>query len=414
MNNRRTILVIGSGAREHALCWALRKSPDAGRIYMAPGHGGLEDLAEPIGLRTEAEIVAFAEQRQALVVVGPEQPLADGLADKLRARGVAVVGPSAAAARVESSKAEAKALMARLGIPTAAFVTAERPDQALDALGRFPGGVVVKADGLAQGKGVVVAETRREAAQAVLDLMTGRRFGPAGDRVVLEERLAGTEMSFMVLTDGVRHLALPASRDYKRLGDNDEGPNTGGMGAIAPHPALTPALEDAILERIVAPLLDALAREGRPFSGVLYAGLMLTDRGPYVLEWNARLGDPETGVVLPLLHDDLLPYFEGVAAGRLPDRPLRWSGAAVGVVMAAPGYPEQAESGIPIALPLEPRALVFQAGTERVDGTLLNRGGRTLLVVGRDETLPAARSAAYREVGRIGFPNAQYRRDIGG
>ncbi|MGC8487030.1 MAG: phosphoribosylamine--glycine ligase [Clostridia bacterium] len=412
MTSKRTVLVIGSGAREHAIAWMLKESPDVGTVYMAPGHGGLGQTALPVSLPTPAHIMDFAEKTRALVVIGPEQPLADGLADALSARGIPVVGPSAAAARVESSKAEAKALMARLHIPTARFEVVESPAQALEKLDAFPDGVVVKVDGLAQGKGVVVAE-RWEAGGVVEAMMTGHRFGAAGDRVVLEERLTGVEMSYMVLTDGVRQVALPTSRDYKRLLDGDRGPNTGGMGAVAPHPDHSPALRGQIADTIVQPLLDALAAEGRPFRGILYAGLMLTDRGPYVLEWNARLGDPETGVVLPLLCDNLFPYFEGLASGQLPDVPLRSQGSAVGVVLAAPGYPDAAQKGIPVSLHPNPEAIIFQAGTEVRDGALRNTGGRTLLVVGTGDSMPAAREQAYREVGRIAFPGAQVRGDIG-
>ncbi|MCL4368840.1 MAG: phosphoribosylamine--glycine ligase [Actinobacteria bacterium] len=412
MSSKQTVLIIGSGAREHAIAWMLKKSPEVGTVYMAPGHGGLGEIAVPVSLSTPAHIIAFAEKTGALVVIGPEQPLADGLGDALCARGLKVVGPSAAAARVESSKAEAKALMTRLQIPTARFEVVESLAQALEKLDAFPDGVVVKADGLAQGKGVVVAE-RWDAARVVEAMMTGHRFGTAGDRVVLEERLTGVEMSYMVLTDGVRQVALPTSRDYKRLLDGDRGPNTGGMGAIAPHPDATPALLDQIADTIVAPLLWALAEEGRPFRGILYAGLMLTDRGPYVLEWNARLGDPEAGVVLPLLGDDLFPYFEGLASGELPNAPLGAQGSAVGVVMATPGYPYESQKGIPVTLPPNPEAIIFQAGTEVRDGALRNTGGRTLLVVGQGGSMTAAREQAYRAVSRIAFPGAQIRGDIG-
>jgi phosphoribosylamine--glycine ligase len=412
MTSKRTVLVIGSGAREHAIAWMLKKSPDVGTVYMAPGHGGLGETAVPVSLPTPAHIMDFAAKTRALVVIGPEQPLADGLADALSARGIPVVGPSAAAARVESSKAEAKVLMARLHIPTARFEVVESLAQALEKLDVFPDGVVVKVDGLAQGKGVVVAE-RWEAAGVVEAMMTGHRFGAAGDRLVLEERLTGVEMSYMVLTDGVHQVALPTSRDYKRLLDGDRGPNTGGMGAVAPHPDDSPTLRGQIADTITQPLLDALAAEGRPFRGILYAGLMLTDRGPYVLEWNARLGDPETGVMLPLLCDDLFPYFEGLASGQLPDAPLRSHGSAVGVVLAAPGYPDAAQKGIPVSLPPSPEAIIFQAGTELRDGALRNTGGRTLLVVGQGGSMSAAREQAYREVRRIAFPGAQIRGDIG-
>ncbi len=413
MTSKQTVLVIGSGAREHAIAWALRKSPDVGTIYVTPGHGGLGETATPMVLPDASHIVAFAEETRAVVVIGPEGPLAAGLGDLLAARGVPVVGPSAAAARIESSKVEAKTLMARLQIPTARFRVAESLAEAEDAVGDFPDGVVVKADGLAQGKGVVVADSRGEALSAIAGMMKDHQFGQAGDRVVLEERLDGVEMSFMVLTDGVRYTALPTSRDYKRLRDGDYGPNTGGMGAVAPHPSDSETLHRLISDQIVSPLLTGLADEGRPFRGILYAGLMLTRAGPFVLEWNARLGDPETGVVLPLLKQDLWPYFEGIATGRLPDAPLEAEGVAVGVVMAAPGYPEAVEKGIPLSLPEAPRALFFQAATEMREGVLRNTGGRTLLIVGRGEDVETARACAYADLGRTVFRGARYRRDIG-
>jgi len=407
------ILIIGSGAREHALAWSLRRSAAAGAVYVSPGHAGLAPEAEAVALPTPDAIRRFARDHGCLVVIGPEQPLADGLSDWLRGDNIRVVGPSRRAARVESSKADAKRLMAKAGIPTARFVVVDREADAVAALAReFPDGCAVKADGLAQGKGVFVADTPHEALQAVHRLLTERRLGAAGARVVLEERLRGEEMSVMVVTDGAHFQYLPSARDYKRLLDEDRGPNTGGMGAVAPHPAWTPQLADTVAATVIDPLLYALRQEGRPFAGILYAGLMLTEEGPYVLEWNARLGDPEAGVVLPLVTDDLLAVFSDLADGQAPDVPLHWEGAAVGVVMAAPGYPDAPRRDIPLAFSEVPGALLFQAATRRVDGQLVNGGGRTFLAVGQGADWAAARELAYRQVARVRFPGAQFRRDI--
>jgi phosphoribosylamine--glycine ligase len=407
------ILIIGSGAREHALAWSLGRSRSAHAVYVSPGHAGLAPEAEAVNLPTPDAIRRFAREHDCLVVIGPEQPLADGLSDWLRGDNIRVVGPSRRAARVESSKADAKRLMAKAGIPTARFVVVDREADALTALAHdFPEGCAVKADGLAQGKGVFVCDSPHEALQAVHRLLTERRLGAAGARVVLEERLRGEEMSAMVVTDGTRFQFLPSARDYKRLLDDDRGPNTGGMGAVAPHPSWTPRLADTLAATVIDPLLHALREEGRPFVGILYAGLMLTDNGPYVLEWNARLGDPEAGVVLPLVTDDLLEVFSELADGKAPVSPLHWEGAAVGVVMAAPGYPEAPRRDIPLSFSEVPGALLFQAGTRRVGGQLVNGGGRTFLAVGRGATWAEARALAYRQVAGIQFPGAQFRRDI--
>lgn len=409
------VLIVGSGAREHALAWCLAQSPRVGHVYVAPGHAGLGPDAQAVSLRSPDAIRRFARDERCLVVIGPEQPLADGLSDWLRGDGVRVVGPSRAATRVESSKADAKRLMSWAGIPTARYVVVEDESDAIRVLTTtFSEGCVVKADGLAQGKGVFVTRTPHDALLAVRALLTERRLGAAGSRVVLEERLEGEEMSVMVITDGTRFQYLPSARDYKRLGDGDVGPNTGGMGAVAPHPAWTPALADRVSATIIEPMLGALRAEGRPFAGVLYAGLMLTPEGPQVLEWNARLGDPEAGVVLPLVDDDLLTVLDDLAEGRVADAPLSWSDAAVGVVMAAPGYPAAPVRHLPIHIDPVEGALVFQAGTVEHNGQLVNGGGRTVLAVGRGATMESARRLAYRQVAAIKFPGGQFRRDIGG
>jgi phosphoribosylamine--glycine ligase len=410
------ILVVGNGAREHALAWSLRREEGVGRVYAAPGNAGMAEVAECLGPMAEEALVAWAGAHVSLVVIGPEAPLAAGLADRLRQAGIPVVGPGRDAARIESSKAYAKRLMAKAGIPTARFTVVSSFEEGRARLRDFDTeqGVVVKADGLAAGKGVVVAASRAEAEAALAALFVERRWQDAGRIGVLEERLSGVEMSVMVLTDGTRFRWLPPARDYKRLRDGDEGPNTGGMGSVAPHPAWTPALADAIADRIIEPMLAALSREGHPFRGILYAGLMLTAAGPMVLEWNARLGDPEATVMLPLIQGDWVGHLRGAAEGRLPDTPLTAAGAAVGVVLAAPGYPDRPEAGIPLTIPPDPDALVFHAATaRRADGTLVNTGGRSLCVVGRGRDIAEARHQAYRMVDRISFPAASVRRDIG-
>lgn len=409
------VLIIGNGAREHAWGWSLRQDPGVQRLYASPGNAGLAEIAECVaGLDTAAKAAAFAREHDTLVVIGPEAPLAAGWADVMRQQGVLVVGPSRAAARIESSKAFAKELMGRAGIPTAGAIPVATVIEAETALRtHFRGGpVVVKADGLAQGKGVVVARHSGEAMPFIRDLLERRRLGDAGRVVLLEEQLMGPEMSLMAVTDGQRFHWLPPSRDYKRLGDGDDGPNTGGMGALAPHPAWNEALAEEARRRIFEPLLEALAEDGTPFQGVLYAGLMLTAEGPKVLEWNARLGDPEAAVTLPLLTANILPYLEGMATGHLPEQALTWKGVAVGVVMAAPGYPEHPVKEIPCEVHPVPGALIFHAATERGADGLKNHGGRTFCVVGRGRTWAEARDLAYSQVRAISFPGSLVRTDI--
>jgi phosphoribosylamine--glycine ligase len=407
------VLVVGAGAREHALAWALARSPAVDRVFAAPGNAGMADVAECLDLGDDEALVAFAARRRLWVVVGPEAPLARGLADRLAAQGVRVVGPSQAAARIESSKADAKRVMEAAGIPTARAVVVRSWAEAEAALDGFGGDVVVKADGLAAGKGVTVCASRTEALAAVRALLVDDALGPAGRTVVLEERLWGEEMSVMVVTDGTRFVYLPPARDYKRLETGDRGPNTGGMGSVAPHPAWTPALAEGIAARIIDPLLATLRREGRPFRGVLYAGLMLTDEGPKVLEFNARFGDPEATVMLPLLQDDLFAWLAAAAGASWPLGTPTWTGAAVGVVLAAPGYPSRPATGIPVAVDPLPDALVFHAGTVRdKGGTVVNSGGRTLVAVGLGPDVPTARQRAYDQVQRIRFAGATWRRDI--
>ncbi|MET3762012.1 phosphoribosylamine--glycine ligase [Sphingomonas sp. UYEF23] len=410
------VLLIGSGGREHALSWKLAQSPRLRTLFAAPGNPGIAAHAQIVSLELtdHAAVVAFcAEQSVELVVIGPEAPLVDGLGDSLRAAGVAVFGPDKAAAQLEGSKAFTKALCDRAGIPTAGYVHATSRAEARHALDRFGVPVVVKADGLAAGKGVTVAMTREEAEAALADL-----FGARGGEAVIEEFLEGEEASLFVLTDGTDILSFGSAQDHKRVGEGDTGPNTGGMGAYSPARVLTPDLEARAIEDIVKPTVAAMAAAGTPFSGVLYAGLMLTADGPKLIEYNARFGDPECQVLMARLDEDLLELLLSVATGTLGERePTKWvSQTALTVVLAANGYPGTPASGGTIddvAEAEETGALVFQAGT-RLDGEqLVASGGRVLAVTALGDTVAAAQQAAYHAVDQIVFPSGFCRRDIG-
>ncbi len=413
------VLVVGSGAREHALIWALAKSPSVSRLWAIPGNPGMTELAETVDIPPSdvAAIAAWADARGiGLVVVGPEAPLALGLADLLQQRGIAVFGPTRAAAELEWSKGFAKEFMRRHDIPTAPFGIFDDVAPALDYARAAGAPLVVKADGLAAGKGVIVCQTVAEAEEAIRAILVARAFGEAGERVVIEDFLAGEELSVIALVDGERFATLPLARDYKRLGDGDRGPNTGGMGSFAPVTGLDPGLLATVRERVIAPTVAGLRAEGRPFRGALYAGIMVTADGPQVLEFNCRFGDPETQVILPLLDGDLAALLRACAAGRLDaDEIPAGAGAAVCVVLAAAGYPEQPRrgeviTGIPAAQ--EAGALVFQAGAALRDGHLVTQGGRVLSVVGTGDDLAAAARRAYAGAEAIAFAGKQFRRDI--
>ncbi len=414
------VLVVGGGGREHALVWKLRQSPRVREVYCLPGNAGIARLArcvpgDPEDVRAVADFAQ--EERVDLTVVGPEAPLVAGLVDELARRGLPACGPTAAAAAIEGSKVFAKELMARHGIPTAAYRVFDDPAAAREYVERLGGPVVVKAEGLAAGKGVVVAPGPAEAAAAVEEIMVRRAFGEAGRRVVVEEYLEGEEVSVLALTDGERVLTLPSSQDHKRALDGDRGPNTGGMGAYSPAPVLTPDLAQRVEQEILLPAVRALAAEGRPYRGVLYAGLMLTAEGPKVLEFNCRFGDPETQAVLPRLEGDLADALEAAAGGDLRGVSLSWRpDAAVCVVLASEGYPGPYEKGRPISGLEEAEAmadvLVFHAGTVRRDGQVVTAGGRVLGVTGLGPTIAAARERAYEAVERIRFAGCHYRRDI--
>lgn len=417
------VLVIGSGAREHALTARLAGERDVGAVICAPGNPGMAAIAETRAVDlSNPDAIADLAAREAidLTVVGPELPLSVGVADRFVRDGRLLLGPTAAAAQLESSKAFAKAFMARHGVPTARFQTCDAVDEAMASVraGRFGLPVVLKADGLAAGKGVVVADTREAAESAIVAAMRERRFGAAGERLVIEECLSGPEVSFFVLSDGARALPIGTAQDHKRVLDEDRGPNTGGMGAFAPSPLVDAALEARIMHEIVEPVIAGMAVEGHPFVGFLYVGLMLTASGPQVIEFNVRLGDPEAQVVLPLVDEPLLPLLVAAAAGRLRAPRCRVSSERlVGVVLASRGYPDSAESGQPIRgiddAERLPGVTVYHAGTARRDGQLVTAGGRVLTVVGRADTFEHAIACAYEGVGRIQFEGMQYRRDIG-
>jgi phosphoribosylamine--glycine ligase len=413
------VLLIGSGAREHALAWKLRQSPRVDELMCLPGNPGMTRLGSTIeGVSpTDAGAVAAVARVHAvdLVVVGPEAPLAAGVSDAVTRLGIPVWGPSRAAARLETSKAFAKDVLTRAGAPTPQAWTFTEAAEAHRHVADSPGPYVVKADGLAGGKGVLVTDDR-SAAHDWVDGCFGGRFGDAGSTVVIETHAAGAELSVFAVCDGERATTLEPARDYKRLGDGDTGPNTGGMGSYSPVD-LPSGLVDDVRERIIEPVLATMASDGHPYIGFLYAGLILTADGPQVIEFNARLGDPETQVVLPRLESDLIDVIESALDGRAPSN-LTWAGrAAVNVVLAADGYPEAPRSGDVVtgAGLDDPDVLVFHAGTSHDDrGRLVTAGGRVLSVVGLGEDVETARSAAYAGVERIGFSGKRFRRDIAG
>ncbi len=411
------ILLIGSGGREHALAWKLAQSPYCDTLYASPGNPGIAAHASCVDLEvTDHEaVIAFARVKGIeLVVIGPEAPLVDGLADSLRAFGIPVFGPSASAARLEGSKGFTKDLCTRANIPTAAYARHADKAAALADLPRFGLPVVIKADGLAAGKGVIIAETAQEAEAAIED-MFGGGFGTAGAEVVLEEFMVGEEASFFALTDGRDVVAFGSAQDHKRVGDGDVGPNTGGMGAYSPAPVLTPELEARVMDEIIWPTVKTMAAEGNPYSGVLYAGLMLTAQGPKLIEYNARFGDPECQVLMTRFEGDLVTLLRAIADGQLTDveAPEFSSDTALTVVMAAKGYPGTPEKGGAIELPNTTDAMIFHAGTALKDGQLVANGGRVLKVTARGRSVTEAQARAYAAVDAVQFPSGFCRRDIG-
>ena len=416
------ILVAGSGGREHALVWKIARSPSARRVLAAPGNPGMERDAVCLPDVRAGDARALAEacrrERVDLVVIGPEDPLAAGVADALRADGIAVFGPGAAAARLEASKGFARELMARCGVPQPRFRRFDAPGPARAYLRELGGSCVVKADGLCAGKGVVVCADPAEGERALDEIMGDRRFGASGDSVLVEERLIGEEASFHAICDGERVVPLAAAQDHKRALDGDRGENTGGMGAYAPAPIVTPALEKRVLEEIVHPTLRGLREAGAPFVGVLYCGLMIDAAGtPRVIEFNVRFGDPETQALVVQMEGDLLPLLAGAATGRLdPGAAPPAEGAAICVVLASGGYPREYAVGKAITGIEEAEALpgvaVFHAGTRREGAGFVTAGGRVLGVTARGADLRSARDLAYRAAERIRFDGCHYRRDI--
>jgi phosphoribosylamine--glycine ligase len=414
------ILVIGSGGREHTLAWKLKQSSDVDRMFCAPGNAGTEQLAENVAISTDdlAALVRFArENRVDLTVIGPDDPLAAGIVDLFVTEGLRVFGPSKTAARIESSKIFAKELMRKQGIPTALAGTFEGSDAALrfcDQL-RFP--IVIKADGLALGKGVIIAPDAESARSTIDEMMNQGCFGEAGRRVVVEEFLRGTECSLHALVDGKNYRLLESARDHKRAFDGDAGPNTGGMGAFSPANNWNSKLQSQFEEEIMQPALRGLLAEGITFRGLLYPGLMITDDGARVLEFNCRFGDPETQAILPRMKSDLLPLLEATIDGRIHDYSIEWDQrVAVTVVLASGGYPNKYEtgkviSGLDEAAKLE-GVQIFHAGAKRVNDELVTAGGRVLAVTALGSTIAAARTRAYDAVSRIHFENCHYRRDI--
>lgn len=415
------VLLVGSGGREHAIAWKVCQSKRLEKLYCAPGNAGIAQLAEcvPIAATDIEAMVAFAKKEKIdLVIVAPDDPLSMGMVDAMQATGIAAFGPNQAAARIESSKVFAKDLMKKYGIPTAGYRIFTDSDQALQFLENsadYP--IVIKADGLALGKGVLICGNKQEAKEAIQMCMVDKAFGDAGDTVLVEDFIQGPEMSILAFADGKTIVPMISAQDHKRIFDGDHGPNTGGMGTFAPSPKMTPELEQFFEEQIMWPTMKAMEQEGCSFSGVLYFGLMLTENGPKVLEYNARFGDPETQVVLPLLETDLLDIMEAVVEKRLDHQSIVWKNEfAVCVVLASAGYPGAYKKGIPIQgleyLQDKKNILAFHAGTDKRENEFVTNGGRVLGVTAVAPTLDQAAKQAYQAIDQIFFEGMQYRTDI--
>ncbi len=411
------VMVIGGGGREHAIVKKLKENKSVSELYCLPGNGGIarDAVCVPIAATDLDGVVRFAREKSVdYAVVTPDDPLALGAVDLLEAAGVPCFGPRKNAAIIEASKAFAKDLMRRYDIPTARYEQFDDPDSALQYLRGASLPIVIKADGLALGKGVIIAETLSEAEQAVRAMMQDKRFGKSGERIVIEEFLEGPEVSVLCFTDGKTLVPMVSSMDHKRAEEGDTGPNTGGMGTVAPNPYYTRAIAERCMREIFLPTIRAMEKEGRPFRGCLYFGLMLTEDGPKVIEYNCRFGDPETQVVLPLLKTDLLTVMQAVTAGKLSDCPVEFDdGAAACVILASKGYPGSYEKGYPISIPEGLNAEVYVAGAKEQDGALVTSGGRVLGVTATAPSLSEALQKAYAAAEQIRFENKYYRRDIG-
>lgn len=413
------VLVVGSGGREHALCWKIAQRPDT-EVYVAPGNIGMVDVATLVNIKVDdiAGLVDFAKAEGIdLTVVGPELPLTLGIVDAFQEAGLACFGPNKAAAKLEGSKAFSKELMKKYGIPTASFDTFTDVDKAKAFVDEIGVPCVVKADGLAAGKGVIICMTREEADKAIEDMLTDHAFGDASATIVIEEYMVGPEVSVLAFADGKTVLPMVSAQDHKRIFDGDKGPNTGGMGAYSPAPVYTEALSAEVNKTIIEPTIAAMAAEGTPFTGILYTGLMLTEKGPRVLEYNVRFGDPETQPIMVRMKSDIVELFQACVDGKLDEAALEWHDeAAVCVIMASGGYPASSEKGVPIHglddIAAE-EAIVFHSGTAEKDGEIVTNGGRVLGVTAKDATIKGAIDKAYAAVEKINFDHMQFRRDIG-
>ena len=415
------VLVIGGGGREHALVWKIKQSPRVEKIFCAPGNAGTKEIAENIAIAADdiEGLLEFALQNKiGLTVVGPEQPLVMGIVDRFEEKGLRIFGPNASAAELEGSKAFSKDIMKKYDLPTAEYKTFNSADQAAEYIKKKNCPLVVKADGLAAGNGVLLCQTAEEALTAVDSIMGKRSFGEAGDQIVVEEFLQGQEVSVLAFSDGQTVLMMDSAQDHKAAYDGDKGPNTGGMGAYSPAPVFTEIMRQKVRDKIMLPMIRAMQQEGRPYKGILYAGLMLTKTGPQILEFNARFGDPETQPLLVRMDSDIIPIFEACIDGTLNQCPLKWkTDSSVCVVMAAEGYPESYEKGKPITGLKEanslPGVVVFHAGTKEKDGEVLTHGGRVLGVTATGEDTATAIARAYEAVGKIKWQGIHYRKDIG-
>ena len=413
------VLVVGSGGREHALCWKIAQRPDT-EVYVAPGNIGMVDVATLVNIKVDdiAGLVDFAKAEGIdLTVVGPELPLTLGIVDAFQEAGLACFGPNKAAAKLEGSKAFSKELMKKYGIPTAAFDTFTDVEKAKAFVDEIGVPCVVKADGLAAGKGVIICMTREEADKAIEDMLTDHAFGDASATIVIEEYMVGPEVSVLAFADGTSGLPMVSAQDHKSIFDGDKGPNTGGMGAYSPAPVYTEALSAEVNKTIIEPTIAAMAAEGTPFTGILYTGLMLTEKGPRVLEYNVRFGDPETQPIMVRMKSDIVALFQACVDGKLDEATLEWHDeAAVCVIMASGGYPASSEKGVPIHglddIAAE-EAIVFHSGTAEKDGEIVTNGGRVLGVTAKDATIKGAIDKAYAAVEKINFDHMQFRRDIG-